>query len=135
MSDTPEFDALLQSVALDATYADSVEEVYPIAKFARRMERERNAARNAVYALGVKIAEKRLIGYREFGTRLAAAERERDAYKEAYEVARPAILQSHNGHFDRTGGSGSGCPECIRAREAARKCKQILAKLGVTEIA
>lgn len=108
MSDTPEFDALV-----GAKHADHMEISDPIAKFARRMERERDAAKQALWTLGVQIAEKRLIGYREFGMRLAAAERERDAYRDAYQIAYPAISQP----------------------DIARKCRQILAKLGEKETA
>jgi len=35
--------------------------------------------------------------------------------EEALKLYREASFQSHSGHWDKTGGSGTGCPECIRA--------------------
>lgn len=61
---------------------------------------------------------------REENERLTA---EVSAYRRAYEIAREATLQSHSGHWDPTGGSGSGCSECQRARNARAECDEILA--------
>jgi len=33
------------------------------------------------------------------------------------DAARNVGLTSHSGHWDKTGGAGSGCPECKRQRE------------------
>ena len=46
--------------------------------------------------------------------------------REVVVVLRKATYQSHNGHWDMTGGSGSGCPECIRAREARVEADRLL---------
>lgn len=40
---------------------------------------------------------------------------ERQKVIEAFKKMRSAASQSHAAHFDRTGRSGLGCPECIRA--------------------
>lgn len=34
---------------------------------------------------------------------------------EAFKKMRAAAFQSHTEHWDRTGQSGLGCPECIKA--------------------
>ena len=46
--------------------------------------------------------------------------------REAVDILRKATYQSHNGHWDMTGGSGSGCPECMRAREARAEADEWL---------
>jgi hypothetical protein len=57
-----------------------------------------------------------------------------EAYENAYRIAYQATYQSHSGHWDKTGGSGAGCPECIRAREARENCDAAL-KEGLTALA
>ena len=37
-----------------------------------------------------------------------------------------ASYQSHNGHWDKTGGSGSGCPECQQAMKLRDRARKIL---------
>lgn len=44
----------------------------------------------------------------------------------ALELYKQASCQSHNGHFDMTGQSGNGCPECIRARELREQAEAVL---------
>ena len=48
------------------------------------------------------------------------------AMRKAIALLRSASQQSHAAHFDKTGGSGTGCPECIRARELREKADAIL---------
>lgn len=48
------------------------------------------------------------------------------AMRKAIALLRSASQQSHEAHFDKTGGSGTGCPECIRARELREKADAIL---------
>lgn len=40
----------------------------------------------------------------------------RDMLQEAY-----SLFGRHQGHFDRTGGSGTGCPVCVEQRELRHK--------------
>lgn len=39
-----------------------------------------------------------------------------DLLEKACSLYKSASYQSHSGHWDPTGRSGGGCPECIRAR-------------------
>ena len=39
-----------------------------------------------------------------------------DLLEKAFVKLKEGAIQSHYGHFDRTGNHGAGCPECIRAR-------------------
>jgi hypothetical protein len=39
------------------------------------------------------------------------------------------LFGRHNGHFDRTGGRGTGCPVCVEQRELRAKHDAILAAL------
>jgi len=59
-------------------------------------------------------------------------EKEIGRLREAYELLRMATFGAHSAHFDRTGGSGSGCPECLRMRkiraEADSFCKRTTGK-------
>jgi hypothetical protein len=60
-----------------------------------------------------------------------------DKLVEAYRLAREASFQSHPGHWDRTGQSGTGCPECIRAsrlRDEAHKLFKEATEQGIIEI-
>lgn len=56
------------------------------------------------------------------------------AMREAIALLRNASQQSHTAHFDKTGGSGSGCPECIRARDLREKADAILRALPAPEV-
>lgn len=56
------------------------------------------------------------------------------AMREAITLLRDASYQNHTGHFDKTGGSGSGCPECIRARDLRDKADAILRALPAPEV-
>lgn len=57
---------------------------------------------------------------------LARSEIRGAAYEAAYAIAYHATFQSHSGHWDSTGQSGLGCPECIKAREAREHCDKAL---------
>lgn len=46
-----------------------------------QLSQERDAAKQALWGLGVKIAEHRLIGYREFGAKCAALQKECDTLR------------------------------------------------------
>lgn len=46
--------------------------------------------------------------------------------KEAMEIYKQATYQSHLCHWDNAGGSITGCPECIRAREARDQAQRIV---------
>ena len=56
------------------------------------------------------------------------------AYERAFGIAYRATYQSHNGHWDRTMQGGTGCPECIRAREAREDCDAALRE-GLEQLA
>ncbi len=45
--------------------------------------------------------------------------------EEAYCLLAEATLTNHHGHFDPTGGSGTGCPECLRVRDLRDKAESI----------
>jgi hypothetical protein len=47
--------------------------------------------------------------------------------EEAYHKMREAAFQNHSAHFDKTGGSGAGCPECLRIRSLRREAEKIFA--------
>ena len=47
--------------------------------------------------------------------------------KEICDIYRDASLQSHIGHWDETGGGGSGCPQCIRASELRKRADALRA--------
>ena len=72
---------------------------------------------------------------------LEAVRRERDAalrrakaegveqmseLRKAMELYREASYQGHSAHWDKTGGSGTGCPACIRATELRAQARQIV---------
>lgn len=44
-------------------------------------------------------------------------------------IYRKASIQSHSGHFDRTGQHGMGCEECIKANALRAEADSILATL------
>jgi hypothetical protein len=44
-------------------------------------------------------------------------------------LLRDGALSAHTGHWDRTGGSGSGCPVCIQQREASAAARRALADI------
>jgi len=46
--------------------------------------------------------------------------------KKALELYRDASYQGHSSHWDKTGGSGSGCPACLRAIELRAQARQIV---------
>ena len=45
---------------------------------------------------------------------------------EACNLYRESGRQDHSNHFDRTGQSGLGCPECIKAKELRNKADALL---------
>lgn len=51
------------------------------------------------------------------GAEIAALKAEVGRLREVADAARAVGLTSHSGHWDRTGGAGSGCPECKRQWE------------------
>ena len=46
--------------------------------------------------------------------------------RKAMELYREASYQGHSAHWDKTGGSGTGCPACIRATELRAQARQIV---------
>ena len=46
--------------------------------------------------------------------------------RKALELYRDASYQGHSSHWDKTGGSGSGCPACLRAIELRAQARQIV---------
>ena len=46
--------------------------------------------------------------------------------RKAMELYREASYQGHSAHWDKTGGSGSGCPACLRATELRAQARQIV---------
>ena len=46
--------------------------------------------------------------------------------KRAYRKMTEAAFQYHNEHFDPTGQSGIGCPQCIRAKKLREEAQRIL---------
>lgn len=44
----------------------------------------------------------------------------------ALKEARRALYPNHSGHWDKTGGSGSGCPECQRQHAAQADIDAVL---------
>ena len=43
----------------------------------------------------------------------------------AYDALRHATLAAHSSHFDRTGGSGTGCFACIDIRAARKNADEV----------
>jgi len=43
----------------------------------------------------------------------------------AYDALRHATLAAHSSHFDRTGGSGTGCLACIDIRAARKNADEV----------
>ena len=62
--------------------------------------------------------------------RHATVQGERERLFQVIELYRSASYQSHSGHFDPTGGSGSGCPACLRAIELRADARAILDSLA-----
>ena len=52
----------------------------------------------------------------------------------AFYKMREASFQSHNGHWDMTGGAGSGCPECVRAGKLREEADSMFHSATVDEI-
>lgn len=46
--------------------------------------------------------------------------------RKAIELYKDASYQGHSSHWDKTMGGGSGCPECIRARELRNQAEAAL---------
>jgi len=61
---------------------------------------------------------------------LATVQGERERLFQVIELYRSASYQSHSAHFDPTGGSGSGCPACLRAIELRADARAILDSLA-----
>lgn len=49
--------------------------------------------------------------------------------EQACDIYRKASIQSHSGHFDRTGQHGTGCEECIKANALRAEADSILKQL------
>jgi len=49
--------------------------------------------------------------------------------RRACELYKAASLQDHSGHFDPTGQSGLGCPECMDARKLRREADALMEQL------
>ena len=59
--------------------------------------------------------------------RVTAEQRQEIArLREALELYKRASYQSHTGHWDKTGGGGSGCPACLEARDLRNQAEQAL---------
>ena len=65
----------------------------------------------------------------ELKRQLAAREAQVTKITKANALLREASFQSHSGHWDNTGGSGSGCSECIRSYELMNEA-EALTKAG-----
>lgn len=63
----------------------------------------------------------------EYRLDLTASQSRCTQVEEAMKLYKDASYQSHNGHWDTTGGGGSGCPQCIRAHELRDKAELVLA--------
>ena len=46
--------------------------------------------------------------------------------RKAMELYREASYQGHSSHWDKTGGSGSGCPACLQAIELRAQARKIV---------
>ena len=65
--------------------------------------------------------------YNQMQARLDHLERERERFMRIEEVAKKVSPSCHPAHFDRTGQSGLGCPECQRERVVYHELRDALA--------
>ena len=123
-----EFDRAISAKELLDYFVPATEARLASEAHAVAIENQRNNARNLLQELtDLRSAVLRVNAERD--ALRADAERLRirgEAYEAAYGIAYQATYQSHNGHWDKTMQGGSGCPECIRAREARENCDAAL---------
>ena len=86
--------------------------------FLRKLQDERNAAKEVILTHFAALREE-----------LAQVKEERGMLMSAMDLYKQASFQSHSGHWDKTGGSGAGCPACIRANELCQQAQARIAEL------
>ena len=98
------------------------------------VEADAYEALDAMYRQQLDDRDKTIHNLREsakiWGERHATVQGERDRLFQVIELYRSASYQSHSAHFDPTGGSGSGCPACLRAIELRADARAILDSLA-----
>lgn len=139
-----EVDQIIQTAIDSATCCgcaglrEALEEILSKAALVKKNETDpsfniNDLRKKALVALSATFACQGATGEEDLHNQVERLQLTAETYQEAYARAFKATYQSHNGHWDSTGQSGAGCPECIRASEARQDCQNII-KEGLAKL-